>query len=299
MLAVIFLYACFTATMFLGSFILTANHYPFFVAGIRFFTSGIILLSLYVAQYRRSFFKELPQLWCIPFFKYAFCLYTLSAIGFSWGMQYVNPVKACFVFVLAPFITALLLYFLQNEQLTRKKIIGLIIGFTAVIPIILESAHEQACDTPWTLEILGYLVFGCAVISFAYGWILNKDMHDIVDVPSSLITGVALVVGGAITLLGCFFIQGKSLFTMQVTEDFWLLLLLFAILTAVAYNLYSSLLKRFSPTFVSFASFLEPAFGLLYAAVFLGQKVSSASLFSLIVLGLGLYIFYQEELRLQ
>lgn len=299
MLAVVFLYLCFTATMFLGSSILTANHYPFFIAGARFFGSGCILLSFYTLQHRKSMLEQLPQLWCVSFFKYAFCLYTISAIGFSWGMQYVDPVKACFVFVLAPFITALLLYFLKDEQLSRKKVIGLLIGLMAVVPIILECGHEDVCAVSWHDAMLGYFVFSCAVISFSYGWILNKEMYKVVHAPSSLITGAALVVGGSTTLLFCLLTQGRSMFAMQVQEGFWWLLLLFAILTAVAYNLYSVLLKRFSATFVSFASFLEPAFGLIYASFFLGQKVSTVSLCSLTALGFGLYIFYQEELGLR
>lgn len=298
MLAVAFLYLCFTGTMFLGSLILTSNHYPFFVAGVRFFGSGVILLSLYTLKHKRTVLKQLPALICVPFFKYAFCLYTLSAIGFSWGMQYVDPVKACFVFVLAPFVTALLLYFLYDENLTRKKIVGLIIGFAAVIPIILEAAHGTFDKTPWHLAMLGYAAFGCAVVTFAYGWILNKEMHKTVHVSSSLITGAALVVGGGVTLLLSCILHGKDLLSMKVTDDFWWLLLLFAMLTAVAYNLYSTLLKRYSATFVAFASFLEPAFGLLYAAMFLGQPISTTSFISLTALGCGLYLFYQEELRL-
>lgn len=285
--------------MFLGSLILTQNHYPFFVAGFRFFGSGVILLSLYFGHHRHAVWKQLPQLLCVPFFKYAFCLYTLSAIGFSWGMQYVDPVKACFVFVLTPFVTALLLYFLKGEKLTPKKTIGLMIGFAAVIPIVLETAHGTSHNIPWHLAMFGYLAFGCAVITFAYGWILNQEMHKTVHLPSSLITGAALALGGGLTLLLSFLIQGKDIFTMQVTNDFWWLLILFAMLTAVAYNLYSTLLKRYSATFVAFASFLEPAFGLLYAAIFLGQAISTISFISLTGLGLGLYIFYQEELRLQ
>lgn len=299
MLAIVFLYLCFTATMFLGSLILKTHHYPFFIAGARFFCSGVILLSLYILQHKKSILQQLPQLWALSFFNYAFCLYTLSAIGFSWGMQYVNPVKACFVFVLAPFITAILLYFLKGEQLSRKKMIGLLIGFIAVIPIVLESGHEEICNIAWYDAMFGYLVFGSAVITFSYGWILNKEMHGVVHAPSSLITGAALVVGGGTTLLGCFIFQGVSMFPVEVTDSFWWLLLLFSILTAIAYNLYALLLKRFSPTFLSFASFLEPAFGLVYAALFLGQKVSVVSLYSLVALGCGLYLFYQEELQAQ
>lgn len=284
--------------MFLGSLILTQNHYPFFVAGARFFGSGVILLSLYFAHHKHTMWKQVPQLMCVSFFKYAFCLYTLSAIGFSWGMQYVDPVKACFVFVLAPFITALLLYYVKGEKLSRKKMIGLMIGFGAVVPIILETAHGVSHNIPWHLAMFGYLAFACAVVTFAYGWILNQEMHKTVHVPSSLITGAALMVGGATTLLLSFMTQGKQFFVMQVTNDFWWLLLLFAMLTAMAYNLYSSLLKRYSATFVAFASFLEPAFGLLYASIFLGQTISTISFVSLTALGFGLYLFYQEELRL-
>ncbi|MDP3788654.1 MAG: DMT family transporter [Candidatus Chromulinivorax sp.] len=299
MLAVAFLYLCFTGTMFLGSLILTQNHYPFFVAGCRFFGSGVILLTLYAMRHKKTMISQLPQLLCVPFFKYAFCLYTLSAIGFSWGMQYVDPVKACFVFVLTPFITALLLYFLKSEKLTPKKTVGLMIGFIAVVPILLETAHGPTHDIPWHLAMLGYLAFACAVVTFAYGWILNQEMHKTVHVSSSLITGAALVVGGGVTLFISALTTGRDLMTMHVTDDFWWLLVLFAILTAVAYNLYSTLLKRYSATFVAFASFLEPAFGLLYAAIFLGQPISTISFASLTALGFGLYIFYQEELRLQ
>jgi len=298
-LTVAFLYLCFTSTMFLGSTILTQNHYPFFVAGVRFFGSGVILLTLYFLRHKKTMWQQLPQLVCPSFFKYAFCLYTLSAIGFSWGMQYVDPVKACFVFVLAPFITALLLFFLKDEKLTPKKIAGLMIGFAAVIPIILEAAHGSSHDIPVYLAMLGYIAFGLAVITFAYGWILNQEMHKTVHVPSSLITGAALVVGGGLTLLFSVMMQGKALFAMQVTQDFWWLLLLFAMITAFAYNLYSTLLKQYSATFVAFASFLEPAFGLLYASLFLGQPISTTSFASLTALGFGLYLFYQEELRLR
>ena len=284
--------------MFLGSLILTKNHFPFFVAGARFFMSGCILLTLYYLRHKKTIWTDAPKLVQKSFFKYAFCLYTISAIGFAWGMQYVDPVKACFVFVLAPFITALLLFFLKQERLSLQKVYGLVIGFLAVIPIILESSHGRFVDVSLYDAVLGYLIFGLAVVFFAYGWILNQEMHQHIHVPSSLITGAALVVGGATTLVINFLLCWYQKYQFQVTDDFWWLLLLFAILTAVAYNLYSLLLKEYSATFLAFASFLEPAFGLLYAWLFFGQTVSFFSIISLLGLGFGLYLFYQEELRI-
>jgi len=298
-LAVVFLYVCFTGTMFLNSLIMTTNHYPLFVAGVRIFVSGLILLSVYLYKYKspRVVLAQLRQLLCLPFLKYSLCLYTFSSIGFSWGMQYIDPVKACFLFVLAPFITALILYFWYNEMLSKNKIYGLVIGFTAVVPIILESTHGILHTIPWHLSCIGYIIFTCAVVSFAYGWILHKELYGIIHVESLLLTGAAMTCGGGITLLIFMILHGQYLSTMQLTDDFWWLLLLFAILTAFTYNLYSSLLKRYSPTFVSFASFLEPAFGMIYASIFLDHIISTISLIGLVALGCGLYLFYQEELK--
>lgn len=298
MLAVVVLYLCFTALMFLGSFILTVNHYPFFVAGVRFFGSGVILLSCYSIRQKFSSKDVVRQLWNWAFLKYALCLYAISALCFSWAMQYVDPVKACFVFVLAPFITALLLYVLHHEQLTRKKILGLCIGFVSVIPIILENRHGKTSEISSTNALLGYLSFAVATTVFAYGWILNKELLAKVSLPPTFVTGSALIVGGGTLLAGALLFDMQTIMTMQVTSDFWWLLLLLAILTAFGYDLYSKLLQRYSATFVSFASFLEPAFGLLYAALFLSQHISYLSFGALLGLGLGLYLFYQEELRL-
>lgn len=297
MIAVIFLYLCFTGTMFLNSLIMSTNHYPLFVAGARIFGSGLILLGLYLSKHKHSIFGQMRQLICMPFLKYSFFLYTFSAIGFSWGMQYIDPVKACFLFVLSPFITALMLYFWYDEKLSSIKMYGLIIGFAAVVPIIFESNHGALSHVPWYTALAGYLVFSGAVISFSYGWILHKDLADLIHVSSSLLTGAALTVGGAMSLIVCALIDREHLFVMQLTDSFWWLLLLFSILTAIGYNLYSSLLKRYSPTFISFASFLEPAFGMLYASIFLGHIISTLSCIALLALGFGLYLFYQEELQ--
>jgi len=276
---------------------MSTNHYPLFVAAARIFGSGIILLSLYMSKHKDSIFGQLRQLICWPFLKYTFCLYSFSAIGFSWGMQYIDPVKACFIFVLSPFITALMLYFWYDERLSRSKMLGLVIGFAAVVPIVLESGHGTFAQVPWYMAMLGYIIFTCAVISFSYGWILHKELFSVVHVSSSLLTGAALTVGGAMTLALNFMIDKHAIFTMQLTDSFWWLLLLFAILTAIGYNLYSSLLKRYSPTFISFAGFLEPAFGMLYASIFLGNTISVVSFIALGALGGALYLFYQEELR--
>jgi len=296
MILVALLYICFTGTVFLDSILMATNPYPLLVAGMRVFFAGIALLGVYIMQHKDFKLSQLKRLKTPLFFMYTFCLYTFSIPAFSWTMKYLDPVKTCFLFVLTPFVTALILYVFYNEKLTRKKLYGLTIGFAAVIPIILATSSGQSFDVPMHLSVIAYCVFVVAIIAFSYGWILNKQLLKTVRVPSSLITGSALTIGGATTL--CFFVisRGGDFSSIDIIKGFWWQVAVFILLTAVGYNLYGILLKRYSATFVSFASFLQPAFGLLYAYLFLGQSISLVAYTALGVLLFGLYMFYQEEM---
>ncbi len=297
MLAIACLYLCFTGTMFIENLIMATNHYPLFVAGARIFSGGALLLALYVLQHKKIEFAPLQQLVNVAFFKYVFCLYVLFVSGSAWSMQYMNPVTGCFIFVLSPFMTALMLYFGYQEKLTPKKICGLFVGFCAVVPIILQTSSDSATQAAGCLVFISYGVYACAVTAFAYGWIVyNKQVAPQITVPSALLTSLALMCGGVVTLSIFLVSSATSLHTMQLTNDFWWQLLFFSMLTAVGYHLYALLLKRYSATFISFASFLQPAFGLIIGVVIFKQPISVISIVALVALAIGLFLFSQEEL---
>lgn len=297
MLAIIFLYLCFTGTMFIENLIMQGNPYPLFVAGARILGGGLILLALHIFKNKNIAFDQLKELQNLSYIKYVLFLYVLFVSGSAWSMQYMDPVKACFIFVLSPFMTALMLYFWYKEKLTLKKIVGLFIGFFAVLPIILQSQSGGASQASSDLSLLAYGIYAFAVTSFAYGWIVyNKQVEKQINLPSGLATTLALVIGGSITLFIFCLTSSVSLFTMQVTDSFYWQLLCFAVLTAIGYHLYSFLLQRYTPTFISFASFLQPAFGLIIGALFFKQGISTVSIIALAALALGLFLFSQEEL---
>jgi drug/metabolite transporter (DMT)-like permease len=297
MLAIACLYLCFTGTMFIEHLIMATNHYPLFVAGARIFGGGAFLFALYLLQHKKIVFVQLQQLANVAFFKYVFCLYVLFVSGSAWSMQYMDPVKGCFIFVLSPFMTALMLYFGYQEKLTFKKICGLFVGFFAVVPIILQTNADSATQTAGHLTLIAYGVYAAAVTCFAYGWIVyNKQVVKQITVPSALLTSLALMCGGIITLSIFVVSSASSLSSMQLTNLFWLQLLFFSMLTAVGYHLYALLLKRYSATFISFASFLQPAFGLIIGALLFKQHISAISIVALVALAAGLFLFSQEEL---
>lgn len=296
-IAVVVLYMCFTAVMFMNSHVMLHNPYPLVVSGSRIGLAGMLLLAVFGSLHRKKFIEYSKQLWCLPFVKYSLCLFTVAATCFSWSVQYLDPVKACFLLVMSPFVTALLVFMLHGEKLTYKKIAGLMIGFSAVVPIVMASDHGVFQEVPFALTVIGYAAFCCAILCFAYGWILKKELLSVVShVPSPLITAWALTFGGAVTMVGAALAYQTSIVRLSYSSDFTTMLVWFAFGTAFSYALYGVLLKTYSATFLSFCGFLEPALGMVYGGLFFGHPITVKSLIALGVLGAGLFVFYQEEL---
>ena len=80
---------------------------------------------------------------------------------------------------------------------------------------------------------------------------------------------------------------------------FWRsLLLLILIGNVICFNLYGKLLQTYSTTMLSLFGFVTPLFTALFNWLWFGQTVSYAFFAKIILVAVGLYIFYQEELKL-
>ena len=79
--------------------------------------------------------------------------------------------------------------------------------------------------------------------------------------------------------------------------------LFYTILTAIVanvicYSLYAFLLKFYTVTFLTFASFISPFITAILGLVFLNEKIPFMLFVCSPFIGLGLFIFYREEVRL-
>jgi len=74
-------------------------------------------------------------------------------------------------------------------------------------------------------------------------------------------------------------------------------LLLTLISNLICYNLHAMLLQRFSATYISFAGLSQPFFAAFLGWIMLNEVLSIYFWFSLATVSLGLYVYYQEELK--
>jgi drug/metabolite transporter (DMT)-like permease len=197
-----------------------------------------------------------------------------------------------------PFIAAILSYIIFKEKLTIKKIMGIIIGLAGLAPVIyLQGAGEKGCSEILHIS-LPEVSLAIAIISGAYAWFIVKELMGH-GYSLLLINGSAMFVGGILSMITALCVTG---FTCPVYNWgyflFWLSLLILSA-NVIFYNLYGTLLRIYSITFLSFAGFLSPVFGTFYDWLFMGGIISWHYILALVLITAGLYIFYSQELTLR
>lgn len=268
--------------------------HPFFVGGLRALMAGLLIVfySHFILGKRLSLKKISKSDWK-DVVTCSIMLYGIAMPGFSWGLHFVSPVVASFVLSSAPFLTAGLMYILHGETLSKNKTIGLLIGFLAVLVIILGGHDSGSMLT----SIHGAGIYLFAMILMSYTWITFKKITNKYKDLSLMLNGTAMVLGGTGALLFSVVFKTPDRSIALLFVDHGLLLAAFIFFTAVCYGLYSYLLTKYSPTFLSFAGFLDPMFATLFGLA-LGHQFHMIFIFSFIALFAGLYIFYREELKI-
>jgi len=299
MILVSVLYLIFSLTTFVNSKLLLTNPYPFFIATLRATISGLLLLGYSLLMKKKSFKNfSLPKQGWIDIIIFGSLVHGFVMCCFSYAIQYTDPIKMCFLFAMTPFITVLLEYALGTDALTFKKLIGLLIGLLGLIPILLDANPGLYKNIPFHLELFGIAIIFVSTFFFAYGWIVMKRfLANYPHHPMEIVNGIAMLFGGCFSFLLFLCLSKENKFPIMLTTEFPWLMSAFIVSGLVTYMIYPYLLKRYSVTFIAFAGFLEPVFGLLYGLVFMQHKITLLPCLAIIILCLGLYIFYKEETK--
>lgn len=295
MFLVFLLYALF-ASVFTVSKIGLEYTAPFFFVGSRMVLAGILLLG-YQALFHRPTFQIKKADWGAFFGLALFNIYLTNMFEF-WGLQYLTSFKTCFIYSLSPFASALLCMILFGEKISSKKWLGLIIGFAGILPVLLtQTTAEERGGQFFIFSWAELAVMGAAVCS-VYGWILLKQLVQDKGYSPLMANGVSMLVGGLFALSHSY--ATESWHPVPVTDYIPFLICAFVLIIVsnlVSYNLYGWLLKRFSPTFMSFAGLSTPLFSASFGWFFLGEVVSWPFYLSLAIVSGGLVLFYQEEVK--
>lgn len=231
-------------------------------AGYRFALAGFVLLLLATVTGKRLFAlqrRHVGQLMLLGFTQTA-----VQYVFFYIGLAYTTGVRGSILNATTTFFSVLLAHFIyRGERISPRKAAGCLLGFAGVMVV---NFGDGLFEFAFTLRGEGFIVIAAFVLSAAS--IYGKRVSQAMDV--MVMTGYQLGFGG-IVLLAAGYAAGGSL--RDFTAGSAALLGYLALLSAVAFTLWSLLLKYNQVGRVTIFNFLVPVFGTALSALCLNENI--------------------------
>lgn len=212
---------------------------------------------------------------------------SVMCLFFYIGMAHTTGVKSSVLNGTVSFFGVLLAHFIHhNDRLSWAKALGCIVGFTGVLAV---NFGHGLLDFNFTLTGEGFIVF--AAFFMAAGMVYGKSISQRVD--SILMTGYQLTIGGSALLFVAYGMGGglNELNSRSVLVMGYLVLN-----SAVAYSLWSLLLKHNRAALVAVFNFLVPIFGALLSAAFLGETILEwKNVLAIVLVCSGIWLVTREK----
>lgn len=251
-------------------------------AGIRFFLAGGLAVIIGSIT-RRCFLFPKKEAWgkvlkLSSFQTIGQYIFFYIGLAFTTGVR-GSIVEGTNVFV-AIFIASLIFH---QEELTKRKLIGTVMGFSGVVLINLSGNSLGGEGLLW----LGDLLVFASTFCYAISSVLLKR-YSVAEDPVTM-SGYQFIIGGVImTIIG---LLGGGTLPVVTVQGIWLLLYL-AFVSAVAYSLWGILLKYNPISKVAVFGFMNPVFGVILSAIFLneGSVLGLTSVAALLLTSAGIFI---------
>jgi len=199
---------------------------------------------------------------------FLFEAYGHTSVGIATMAYYCAPIA---VFVLSPIIF--------REKVISKQVVGMVAAILGMIVVNVSGAEGEVFS-------IGVLYGLIAALFYAALMITNKFVRGISAMES---TWVPLMVAAIVMSTYVFFTTGQMIH-LPKGNDIWLVLVLGVVHTGIAYHLYFSAIQELSGQSISILSYIDPASALLFALIFLGEKLSLYQLLgALLIFGGTIY----------
>lgn len=249
-------------------------------AGWRFSLAGTILLGVAAALKKPILAQNNRQIRQVVLL--GLTQTTIQYVFFYVGLAHATGVKSSIMNATGVFFSVVLAHFLYaNDRLTTRKVMGCLIGFLGVVVVNLGGG---ALGFDFSILGEGFIIIAAFVLAAAsiYGKRISTDMDAMV------MTGWQLFIGG-VALTGIGMAGGGHMDGLDLQSG--ALLLYMALLSSVAFAVWSLLLKHNPVGLIAAFNFLIPVFGVALSAIFLGESLLRWSyLAALVLVCIGIWL---------
>ncbi len=208
-----------------------------------------------------------------------------SALPFAliaYAMKTLPAGYGAIINALAPFFTTLFAALLLGEALTARRLLGLAVGLLGVALLVNLGPMEVNRATLLAIS-------ACVLATVSYGFISVHVKKHLKGAPNIGMAGATLLLAAMVMT------PVAAPLTPMVIPDAltgFCLLALGLLCSGIAYLLFYRLVRDVGPTKAISVTFLVPVFGVLWGALFFGERLTLGAAFGggLILMGMALVL---------
>lgn len=233
-------------------------------AGYRFFLSGVLTFALGCLLERRILRMKRENFGVI--FRQGVLQTTIQYVCFYIGLAHTTGAKGSIINASNAFVSIVAAhYMIRSERMTWKKGLGCILGLAGVVLVNLEPGGFGG-----GFRFLGEGMVLLCTIAYGVSTVLLKMISDR-ESPMT-ITAYQTLIGSALLIVIGWLLHGDAgVFTWKSAA----LLFYMALLSTVAFSLWTLLLKYNPVGKVAVYGFTIPIFGVLLSGILLGETIFS------------------------
>jgi drug/metabolite transporter (DMT)-like permease len=255
---------------------------PVLIAAIRITVGSLVLLPMILWK---NGFVTVKRQDLLLITGVALTMITLHQITLAWGLQYTTAGTGSLILGLNPLSTALLAMIFLGEELTRRKVLGVLLGFGGVL-IVVTSGSGSVEFGGW-----GDLIMFVSMLMYVVGGLLVRTLTTR-GVPVLIVTGYSHAIAACLLWIISVSMYPADTFASIDTRPFtWLVIFasggISTGLGTIGWN-YGIRQLGASRT----AVFLNgmPLASLIFAALLLGEELKWVHALAFVLVVLGVYL---------
>jgi len=268
-----------------------AQHMPgLYMAAIRQFVSGIILVSFFLIKgYKLPDRKVLKQISIQGIF-----LLCIANGGLTWAMEYISGGLASIIVALVPLFIALFsVWFSKCKKINRAMIFGLIMGFAGILVIFSDYIGEMKSGS----FVFGIVLSLISVLSWSFGTVYTSTKKPVVDILFGV--GLQSLIAGMILLVVCG-ITGKYVNLADASQSSWLALSYLIVFgSLIAYSAFVFAVNKLPATQVSIYAYINPLVAVGLGWLLLSEKLNGIMILGMLVTLTGVYLVNRESKKIK
>lgn len=263
-----------------------AQHMPgLFLAGVRQFLSGLILVGFFLAKgYKLPEWKVLKRISIQGIF-----LLCIANGLLTWAMEYISGGLAAIIVALVPLFIALFSVWLSKcAKITRWMLVGLVTGFAGVLTIFSDYMGEMQNKS----FVFGVVLALISVLSWSFGTVYTSKQKTSVSILFNV--GLQMLIAGIIMLIVCG-ITGKYVNLAEAGQSSWIALLYLIVFgSLIAYTAYVFAISKLPPTLVSVYAYINPVVAVGLGWLLLAEKMNTIMILGMFITLGGVYLVNRE-----